>query len=82
MPTGTQRIGDLEIPQDHEFQRRWWRIQRRAWVVMAGLVVLGLMHQADLEARLIQARADERSAREAEESARARGVVAERRASS
>jgi hypothetical protein len=37
-----QRVGDLEIFQDTEFQRRFWRAQRVGWVVLALLVVAGL----------------------------------------
>lgn len=37
-----QKVGDLEIDQDLEFQRREWSIQRLAWIGMALLVLLGL----------------------------------------
>jgi hypothetical protein len=35
-----QRINDLELPEDMEFQRREWRTQRVAWCVM--IVIVGL----------------------------------------
>lgn len=34
---------DLEIEQDLTFQRREWRVQRVAWVVLALLLLLGLV---------------------------------------
>lgn len=41
MSSDIRRVGDLEIPQDHEFQYRSWAVQRYAWGVMALLVLLG-----------------------------------------
>ena len=40
--SGLQRVGDLEIGQDLEFQRREWTIQRIGWAAMAliGLAAL------------------------------------------
>jgi hypothetical protein len=43
MSADIQRVGDLEIPQDHDFQRLNWSIQRHAWVGMAVLLLLGLL---------------------------------------
>jgi hypothetical protein len=37
-----QRVGDLDIVQDLEFQRRGWRVQRLSWMGM-GLIVLGAL---------------------------------------
>lgn len=39
----TRRVGDLEIGQDLEFQRREWRLQRAGWVVMALIVLVALL---------------------------------------
>jgi hypothetical protein len=36
------RIGDLEINQDLNVQRRMWKIQRIGWAAMALIVVLGM----------------------------------------
>ena len=44
--SGKQRVGDLEIQQDLEFQQREWRMQRIGWVIIALLLlatVLGLL---------------------------------------
>lgn len=41
-----QRIGDLELNQDLDFQRRSWKVQRIGWALMALVVVaaaLGLL---------------------------------------
>lgn len=38
----TERVGDLEVGQDLEFQRREWRVQRIAWAVMALVLLAGL----------------------------------------
>lgn len=38
-----QRIGDLEIDQDLDFQRREWRVQRVLWAATALLLVLALL---------------------------------------
>lgn len=37
-----ERVGDLEVAQDLEFQRQEWRIQRVAWVMMALVLLAGL----------------------------------------
>jgi hypothetical protein len=37
------RIGDLEIDQDLEFQRRTWMVQRVGWVVMALVALAALL---------------------------------------
>lgn len=37
-----QRVGDLEIIQDLEFQRRAWAVQRLSWIGL-GLIVLGAL---------------------------------------
>lgn len=39
----TERVGDLEIGQDLEFQRRAWAAQRVAWVVMLLLIIAALL---------------------------------------
>jgi len=37
-----QRIGDLELPQDLDFQRRSWIAQRIGWAIMALVLLAGL----------------------------------------
>ena len=37
------RIGDLDIDEDIEFQRRMWAFQRAGWVLMGLLVVAALL---------------------------------------
>ncbi len=37
-----ERVGDLEVAQDLGFQRREWRVQRVAWVVLAAVLAAGL----------------------------------------
>ena len=37
-----KRVGDLEIPQDLEFQRDAWRVQRIGWAAMT-LIILGAL---------------------------------------
>lgn len=37
-----ERVGELDVGQDLEFQRREWRVQRIAWVVMALVLLAGL----------------------------------------
>lgn len=37
-----QRVGDLEIVQDLEFQRRAWKVQRISWLGL-GLILLGAL---------------------------------------
>ncbi len=39
---GVERVGDLEIGRDLEFQHWEWAIQRVAWVVMTLVLVAGL----------------------------------------
>jgi hypothetical protein len=43
MLSGVQRAGDLEISEDHDFQRKSWAVQRYCWAVMALVVLLGLL---------------------------------------
>jgi hypothetical protein len=38
-----QRVGDLEIDQDHDFQRRSWRLQRAGWIVLSLVLLAGLL---------------------------------------
>jgi hypothetical protein len=38
-----QRINDLEIAEDYEFQKRLWIVQRVGWVVMGLLSLAGLL---------------------------------------
>jgi hypothetical protein len=38
-----QRVGDLEVSQDLDFQRRSWTFQRVGWVVVALLVLAALL---------------------------------------
>lgn len=38
-----QRVGDLEITQDLEFQKRSWKAQRVGWAVIALLILGGLL---------------------------------------
>jgi hypothetical protein len=37
-----KRIGDLEINQDMDFQRRCWKVQRIGWTIMVLLILGGL----------------------------------------
>ena len=41
--SGMQRVGDLEIEQDHEFQRRSWRLQRAGWMVLTLVLLAGML---------------------------------------
>jgi hypothetical protein len=43
MEVSMQRIGDIELDQDLDFEERQWRIQRMGWAVMALLVVVALL---------------------------------------
>ena len=43
MASGLKRIGDVEINQDLDFQRRCWTVQRIGWIVMALLVLSALL---------------------------------------
>lgn len=38
-----RRVGDLELGQDLDFQRRSWRVQRVAWVLMLLIVIAALL---------------------------------------
>lgn len=38
-----QRVGDLEIEQDHDFQRLSWRMQRVGWIILALVLLAGLL---------------------------------------
>jgi hypothetical protein len=38
-----KRVGDLEISQDLDFQRKEWRIQRIGWLLMLGVTVIALL---------------------------------------
>ena len=38
-----QRIGDIELDQDLDFEYRQWRVQRAGWVVMVVIVVAALI---------------------------------------
>lgn len=38
-----QRVGDLEINQDLEFQERSWTTQRVGWVIIAFLILAGFL---------------------------------------
>ncbi len=40
--TDSQRVGDLEIAQDLEYQKKAWIVQRVGWVLMALVVILAL----------------------------------------
>jgi hypothetical protein len=40
---GVQRVGDLELGQDLDYQRREWAFERAGWVVMALIVVAALL---------------------------------------
>lgn len=39
----TQRVGDLELDQDIDFQRRSWAVQRVGWGVMALVALAALL---------------------------------------
>lgn len=39
----SERVGELDVGQDLGFQRREWRIQRIAWVVMLLVLLAGLV---------------------------------------
>jgi hypothetical protein len=43
MASSLKRIGDLEINQDLDFQRRCWKAQRIGWTIMALLVLSALL---------------------------------------
>ena len=38
-----QRVGDLEIEQDHDFQRRYWRLQRAGWIALSLVLLAGML---------------------------------------
>lgn len=38
-----ERGGDLEIDEDLAFQRRTWKVERVAWIVMGTILLLGLL---------------------------------------
>lgn len=38
-----QRVGDLEIAHDVEFQQKSWRVQRVGWIIMTLLIVGALL---------------------------------------
>lgn len=40
---GPGRVGDLEIAEDMRFERRDWKVQHVAWVVMLLLIIAALM---------------------------------------
>jgi hypothetical protein len=40
---GLERVGDLELKHDPEFQRFWWKVERIAWVAMTTLVLAALL---------------------------------------
>ncbi len=42
-PVEPGRVGDLEIGQDLDFQRRSWRVQRGAWLAMLLIVIAALL---------------------------------------
>jgi hypothetical protein len=37
------RVGDLEIDQDLDFQRRSWSVQRAGWLAIAAAILAGLL---------------------------------------
>ena len=41
--SSVQRVGDLEIEQDHDFQRRSWRLQRAGWIVLVLVLLAGML---------------------------------------
>ena len=43
LTSGIRRVGDLELGQDLDFQRRSWRIERVGWGVMLLMVVAALL---------------------------------------
>jgi hypothetical protein len=50
----TQRVGDLEVAQDLEFQRRQWTVQRVGWVVLLAVLaaaLAGLLGRGPLSSR-------------------------------
>jgi hypothetical protein len=40
---GVRRVGDLEVNQDPEYQRRTWIVQRVGWVLMCLIVLAALL---------------------------------------
>jgi hypothetical protein len=38
-----QRVGDLELSQDLEFQHKEWRVQRIGWIIMFLVLLLALL---------------------------------------
>lgn len=43
MASDLKRIGDIDINQDLDFQRKCWTVQRIGWIVMALLVLTALL---------------------------------------
>ena len=43
MESDLKRIGDVEINQDLDFQRRCWKVQRIGWTIMTLLILGGLL---------------------------------------
>ncbi len=41
--SSVQRVGDLEIEQDHDFQRLTWRLQRVGWIVLVVVILAALL---------------------------------------
>jgi hypothetical protein len=41
--SNVQRVGGLEIEQDHDFQRLYWRLQRVGWMILPLVLVAALL---------------------------------------
>ena len=39
---GISRVGDVEVGFNEDWERRWWRIERGGWMVLALFVLLGM----------------------------------------
>lgn len=43
MPANIERIGDLEVGQDLQFQEREWKVEIVAWVIVALILIAALL---------------------------------------
>ncbi|MCL4298518.1 MAG: hypothetical protein KJ077_22465 [Anaerolineae bacterium] len=43
MPANIERVGDLEISQDLQFQEREWKAETVAWIIMALILIAALL---------------------------------------
>jgi hypothetical protein len=43
VPGNVERVGDLEISQDLQFQQREWKVETVGWIIMALLLIAALL---------------------------------------